>query len=95
MNNMSPAGEEFKHKTDAELFAEPHPVYELIGDFPGNKDFQKDTLILFQRWNKYYWVYKVKDCQGEREYLMEFFDRYPHIFKKINPQPIPPPHRQV
>jgi hypothetical protein len=62
------------------------PCYQVIADYPENKDFPVGEKIRLHRWGSctIYWSYKVKDCQGEREYLTDFFDKYPHIFRRIN-----------
>jgi hypothetical protein len=64
---------------------EEQPIYRVIADFPDNKDFPVGDTITLVRWrvSDIYWAYKVKDCQGEREYLSDFFDKYPHIFKRV------------
>jgi|SRR6478672_2112360 len=60
------------------------PIYEVIAEYPDNKDFPKGKIIKFSPWNKYHWVHYVEDCQGKREYILNFFDKYPHLFKRIN-----------
>lgn len=61
------------------------PIYEVIADFPGNNDFPVGKTITLTSWraSTIYWAYHVKDCQGPREYIREFFDKYPHLFKRI------------
>jgi hypothetical protein len=68
------------------------PQVKVIADFPGNKDFELGKVIEFEPWNESYWQYKVEDCQGERVYLLEFFERYPYLFEivgKEKQQPTP------
>jgi len=59
------------------------PVYEVIADYPNNKDFPVGKIINFEPWEVCHWQHKVKDCQGERMWLTYFFDNYPHLFKRI------------
>lgn len=65
------------------MIAENSPIYEVIADYPNNKDFPLGKKIEFEPWNNTYWMHTVEDCQGKREYLSIYFDNYPHIFKKI------------
>jgi len=60
------------------------PTYEVIADFPNNKDFPVGKIITFNPWNDSYWQHSVEDCQGVRTWLSEYFDNYPHLFKKLN-----------
>jgi hypothetical protein len=30
-----------------------------------------------------YWQHTLKDCQGERTWLSTYFDKYPHLFRKL------------
>ena len=59
------------------------PIYKVIGDYPDNKDFPVGKIIEFEKWNEYYWQHKIIDCQGERTWLSEYFDKYPHLFKRV------------
>jgi hypothetical protein len=59
------------------------PRYEVIADYPENNDFPVGKIIEFQPWNTSYWQHIVKDCQGERMWLLEFFEKYPHLFKPL------------
>lgn len=59
------------------------PLYEVIADFPGNKDFPVGKIITFEPWNTYYWQHKVEDCQGPRTWLSEYFDQFPYLFKRV------------
>lgn len=66
------------------LKKERQPRFEVVADFPNNKDFPVGVIITLHRWRcSTYWAYTIKDCQGDREYLQEFFDTYPHIFKRL------------
>jgi hypothetical protein len=70
------------HRNKMDAMRDIPPVYEVIADFPDNKDFPVGKFIRFERWNTFYWVHSIEDCQGKREWLSDFFDKYPHIFKK-------------
>jgi len=59
------------------------PVYEVIAGYPNNNDFPIGKIIEFKSWNGSYWQHSVEDCQGKRTWLSEYFDNYPHLFKKI------------
>lgn len=61
------------------------PVYEVIADFPGNKDFPVGKRITFEplAYSPGNWECKVSDCQGERKWLSHYFDNFPHLFKKV------------
>jgi hypothetical protein len=61
------------------------PVYEVIADFPNNNDFPKGKKIEFQPWSgsDLYWAHIVEDCQGKREWLSDYFNNYPHLFRKV------------
>jgi hypothetical protein len=63
------------------------PCFEVIADYPDNKDFPVGKIVWCRRWGNstLYWAHYVKDCQGERSWMSEWFEKYPHIFKKINP----------
>jgi hypothetical protein len=63
------------------------PIYKVIADYPGNKDFPVGKIITFVPWNTYYWQHIISDCQGERMWLSTFFEKYPHIFQLQNNQP--------
>lgn len=62
------------------------PCYKVIADFPDNKDFPIGKVFILHNWrsSNIYWVYIIKDCKGEREYLSDFFDKYPHLFERVN-----------
>lgn len=61
------------------------PVYIIIADFPGNKDFPVGKKITFEAWPacSSHWQHKVTDCQGERIWLSHYFEDFPHIFKRV------------
>jgi len=63
------------------------PVFEVIADFPGNKDFPLGKRIEFHPWSSsspdLYWEHAVEDCQGKRTWLSHYFELFPHLFKKI------------
>ena len=59
------------------------PIYKVIADYPDNKYFPVGKIIDFEKWNEHYWQHKVIDCQGERSWLSEWFDKYPHLFKRV------------
>ena len=59
------------------------PRYEVINDYPNNKDFPLGIILEFERWNDFYWQHEIEDCQGNRTYLSDFFDMYPHLFRKM------------
>lgn len=61
------------------------PQYQVIADFPDNKDFPKGKIIEFQPWSSSdaYWSHIVEDCQGKREWLQDYFDKYPHLFRRV------------
>src|SRR4051812_43728366 len=65
--------------------SEEAPSYRVIADYPDNKDFQVGQVITLTRWRSstLYWCYTVKDCQGEREWLSDWFNKYPHIFERV------------
>lgn len=60
-----------------------NPQVKVIADFPGNKDFEIGSTLTLDPYNQYYWKYEVKDCQGERIYLLEFFEKYPYLFEIV------------
>ncbi|MFN3341885.1 MAG: hypothetical protein ACK40M_04265 [Flavobacteriales bacterium] len=60
-----------------------NPQVKVIADFPGNKDFEIGSTLTLEPYNQYYWKYEVKDCQGERIYLLEFFEKYPYLFEIV------------
>lgn len=62
---------------------EKAPVYEVIADYPNNTDFPRGKRIEFEPWMGLYWQHKITDCQGERMWLSDFFDKYPHLFQKL------------
>lgn len=63
------------------------PRYMVTAPYPDNADFPVGSIIQgFKPWpneNGSYWQYTVKDCKGKREWLSDFFDLYPHLFKKL------------
>jgi hypothetical protein len=62
-----------------------NPRYKVIADYPDNKDFQLGKIIDFHPWvcAAHYWEHSVEDCQGKRTWLSEYFDKYPHLFRKL------------
>lgn len=77
--------EEYNRK---QVLEEP-PLYKVIADYPDNKDFPVGKIITFRRWNAstIYWEHVVNDCQGERSWLSEWFDKYPHLFQRLTQPP--------
>lgn len=59
------------------------PIFEVIAEFPENKDFYLGKKITFVPWESGYWQHVVKDCQGERSWLSTWFEQYPHLFKRV------------
>lgn len=60
------------------------PIYKMTNNYPGNKDFIQGELIKFvksEQGVKY--QIEIKDCQGDRIYTPQFFDKYPWLFIKI------------
>lgn len=60
-----------------------NPQVKVIADFPGNNDFNVGDVLTLERWNEFYWSYTVEDCQGVRNYLLDFLEKYPHIFEIV------------
>jgi len=60
------------------------PQYIVIAEFPNNKDFPIGKLIDFTPWNGTHWQHVVNDCQGERMWLSDYFEKYPHLFAKVD-----------
>ena len=61
------------------------PIYEVVAEFPENKDFPKGKKIEFVPWTSHpdYWMHVVEDCQGRKEWLAGYFDNFPAIFKRL------------
>lgn len=61
------------------------PIYEVIAEFPENRDFPKGKKIEFVPWTSHpdYWMHVVEDSQGRREWLSGYFDNFPSIFKRL------------
>lgn len=60
------------------------PRYKVIADWPNRKDFDIGQIItVAEVWNPGYLMYTIEDYQGKREYLQDFFDKYPHLFESL------------
>ena len=59
------------------------PIFEVTAEFPNNQDFPVGKKITFEQWNKIYWQHKVSDCQGDRTWLSEYFEKFPYLFKRV------------